>query len=303
MLLDTKLPIRYIMKDIMPDILRVLFISFVFQLIKLFYAEVLPVLPLQLPTVLGGSISLLLAFQLSQSYDRWWEARKIWGAIVNDSRTLVLQAIGFIDSDDGQLPGAESPVKALAYRQIAWCFSLGDSLRGLDATAALSKFLFDTELHYLKQHTNKPLGLLALHTIQIKALFQQKAINLVQQGQLDSTLVRLCDSMGRAERIKSTVFPRSYRLLVYLYIYLFLFTLSLGLVETMGLWEVPLLMTIALTFFLLERTARYLQDPFSNRPTDTPVTAIARNIEINLKQLLEESEIPAPVKPEKYYLM
>ena len=80
-------------------------------------------------------------------------------------------------------------------------------------------------------------------------------------------------------------------------------TLSLGLVETIGLWEIPVLLIIASTYFLLERTARYLQDPFTNHPTDTPVTAISRTIEINLKQLLQEKDIPAPVAPQDFYLM
>ncbi|WP_426059228.1 bestrophin family protein [Hymenobacter sp. B1770] len=303
MLLDTKLPFRYIIKDILPDTIRVLLISIVFQLLKQFYSNSLPQIPLQLPTVLGGSISLLLAFKISQSYDRWWEARKVWGAIVNDSRSLVVQVATFVPDEDADGLGSEGALKPLTYRQIAWCYSLGQTLRGQDGAANLAQYLSESELDYIMRHSNKPLALIALHARQIKELFQLKAINAFQQVQLDSTLVRLVDAQGRAERINSTVFPSSYRLLIYLFIYLFLGTLSLGLVETMGLWEIPLLLAIATTYFLLERTARYLQDPFSNRPTDTPVTAIARTVEINLKQLLEEQDVPAPAKADSYYLM
>ncbi|TGD82808.1 bestrophin family protein [Hymenobacter wooponensis] len=301
MLLDTRLPIRYIFRDILPDLIRVFIISVIFQLLKQFLAQDIPLIPLQLPTVLGGSISLLLAFKISQSYDRWWEARKVWGAITNDSRTLVLQARTFV-ADTASLPPALS-IQALAYRQIAWCYSLGQSLRGLDPMESLGQFLSAHELAYLQQHSNKPLALLDLHAAQIKELYQQDAINSFQQVQLDATQVRLCDAMGRAERINSTIFPTSYRLMVYLFIYLFLITLSLGLVETIGRWEVPLLLGIATTYFLLERTARYLQDPFNNRPTDTPVTTIARNIEINLKQLLGDTDVPTPLPAEAYYRM
>jgi putative membrane protein len=301
MLLDTRLPIRYIFRDILPDLIRVFLISVIFQLLKQFLAQDIPLIPLQLPTVLGGSISLLLAFKISQSYDRWWEARKVWGAITNDSRTLVLQARTFVSNPD-LLPGDLS-IQVLAYRQIAWCYSLGQTLRGLDPMHCLDQFLPKQELAYIERHANKPLALLDLHAQQIKDLFQQDAINSYQQVQLDATLVRLCDAMGRAERINSTVFPTSYRLLVYLFIYLFLITLSLGLVETIGRWEVPLLLGIATTYFLLERTARYLQDPFNNRPTDTPVTTIARNIEINLKQLLGNTTVPSPFAAERYYRM
>ena len=121
--------------------------------------------------------------------------------------------------------------------------------------------------------------------------------------QLDATLLRLTDAMGQAERIKTTVFPVSYRLLVYSFIYLFLMTLSLGLVKTIGLWEIPVLLTLSSSFFLLERTARYLQDPFNNKPTDTPVTAIARTVDANLRQLLGEPEVSWPAEPETFYQM
>ncbi|UOG77587.1 hypothetical protein MTX78_24540 (plasmid) [Hymenobacter tibetensis] len=302
MLLETKLPIRYILTRIKPDIIRVLLISIVFQGLKTYFGANLPLIPLQLPAILGSSISLLLAFKISQSYDRWWEARKLWGSLVNDSRTLVLQTKSFVKRDF-LLPGPESPLHAMAHRQIAWCYCLGDSLRGQNPVPELQKHLPQRELRYLESHTNKSLALLDLHSEQIKELYEQEAINAFQQVQLDSTIVRLCDAMGGAERIKNTVFPVTYRLLVHCFIYLFLLTLSLGLVETIGLWEIPVLLAVASTFFLLERTARYLQDPFNNKPTDTPVTAIARTVEINLKQLLQASEIPAPLVAESFYLL
>ncbi|WP_022823866.1 bestrophin family protein [Hymenobacter norwichensis] len=303
MLLDTKLPVSYIFKRIWPDILRVLLISGVFQVLKMTFSEYLPAIPLQLPTILGSSISLLLAFNISQSYDRWWEARKIWGAIVNDSRSLVVQVSGFVDESYLRRGEADSPFKTFVYRQIAWCYGLGEALRNHDPLPSMQPYLSAQELAFVQGHTNKPLALLALHTEQIKGLLQQQAINSFQEVQLNSTLVRLCDSMGAAERIKNTVFPSSYRLMIHFFIYLFLGTLSLGLVETIDLWEVPVLMIIASTYFLLERTARYLQDPFTNKPTDTPVTSISRTIEINLKQLLQEKDIPAPIAPHEYYLM
>ena len=303
MLIDAKFPLRYIFKHIWADVVRVLLISTFFHLLKLALGGYLPLIPLQLPTILGSSIALLLAFKTSQSYDRWWEARKIWGAIVNDSRTLVLQVRTFVPEEflGANAPG--SPLKTSAYRQMAWCYCLGQSLRGLNPTAGLSAFLSASDLASLQGHANKPLALLALHTDQVKSLYQQGALNAYQQVQLDATLVRLCDAMGQAERIKHTVFPVSYRLLVYYFIYLFLMTLSLGLVKTMGLWEIPVLLTTASSFFLLERTARYLQDPFNNKPTDTPVTAIARTVEINIRQLLHESQVPAPLAPGAFYLM
>ena len=305
MLLNTKFPFRYVFKRIRPDVGRVLLISIFFHLLKLALGPYLPHIPLQLPTILGSSISLLLAFKTSQSYDRWWDARRIWGSIVNDSRTLVLQVRTFVAEHSGCPAGPETPLQTAARRQFAWCYALGESLRGLDhdLAATLRRYLTASELAGVESQANKPLALLALHSEQLKTLYQQQVLNSFQQVQLDATLVRLCDAMGQAERIKHTVFPVSYRLLVYLFIYLFLMTLSLGLVKTIGLWEIPVLLVTASSFFLLERTARYLQDPFNNKPTDTPVTAIARTVEINLRQLLGEADVPAPLAPEAFYLM
>ncbi|WP_241502155.1 bestrophin family protein [Hymenobacter glacialis] len=293
------MPPSFILRQILPDVAVLLIISVIFQVLKVFVGPYLPPIPLSLPSILGGSISLLLAFTLSQSYDRWWEARKVWGAIVNDSRTLLLQVRSFVKADHL----TPALLRGLAYRQMAWCYGLGEALRGQDPMATLVRYLPAQELAYAGQHANKPLALLALHTQQIKTLYEQEAINPFQQVQLDATLVRLCDAMGRAERIKSTVFPTNYRRLVHFLIYLFLGTLSLSLVEINGLWELPILLMFAVTFFLVERTARYMQDPFSDLPTDTPVTAIARTVEINLRQLLEEDEVPAPLPAEAFYLM
>ena len=303
MLLNARIPLRYIFKHIRAEVVRVLLISSFFHLLKLWLGEYLPLIPLQLPTILGSSIALLLAFKTGQSYDRWWEARKIWGAIANDSRTLVLQLRTFATAEPSSAAAAASPLRTAAHRQIAWCYCLGQSLRGLDPVAGLAAYLSAQDLAYLRPQANKPLALLALHAGQLRDLLLSQAVNPYQQVQLDATLVRLCDSMGQAERIKTTVFPVSYRLLVYFFIYLFLMTLSLGLVKTIGLWEIPVLLTTASSFFLLERTARYLQDPFSNKPTDTPVTAIARTVEINLKQLLQEADVPAPLAAGAFFLM
>jgi len=69
------------------------------------------------------------------------------------------------------------------------------------------------------------------------------------------------------------------------------------------IFELPLLLLISASFFLIERSAYHLQDPFRNRPSDISVTAIARTIEINIRQLLGEREVPAPAKPNDFYLL
>jgi putative membrane protein len=303
MLINHKLPLRYLFNMIRQDIVRVFFFSILFNVFKYFFSDILPSLPAQLPTILGTSISLILAFKLNQSYERWWEARRIWGAIVNDSRTLVLELKGFIQVENLKPNEAGSLIKKMAYRQIGWCYALGESLRDLDPTETINRYLTPEEAGYVLAQRNKPYAMLALHMQDLKNLQHQQALNAYQQVQLDATLSRLTDAMGASERINSTVFPVTYRMFVHLFIYLFLIVLSLSLVETLGPLEIPLLIIIASTLFLLEKTATYLQDPFVNMPTDTPVTAIARNIEINIRQILQDPDVPEPLEPEGFYLM
>ena len=302
MLLDKRIPFQYLFGQIKYDLLRIMIIAGIFYTIKTFINNY-PPLPIAIPAILGTSISLLLAFKLNQSYDRWWEARKIWGGITNDSRSLILEIIGFISDKAFSEIETQFLFRQMAFRQIGWCYCLGQSLRGQSPLEKLEEFISQKELAELKNQNNKPLYLLMLHMNDLKNLYKNNSINIVQQIKIQDTITRLCDAMGKSERINSTVFPATYGKFIHFFIYLFLATLSMVLVESVGIWEMPILIVIAIPFFLLEKSAALMQDPFRNRPTDTAVTAIARNIEINIKQLLHEKDVPQPVQPESFYLM
>ncbi len=295
MLLNKRIPASYILSKVKYDLVYVLIVSLLVLFITNRYKEILPEMPLTIPAFIGAAISILLSFKLSQSYDRWWEARKVWGAIVNDSRSFVIQLQTLTAK------GNDVMVKKMAFRQIAWCYSLGQSLRGLNPTENLEKFISSDDFEKIKQHNNKPLALLSLHAMDIKDLKENHQLDILSQVQLDNTLVRLCDAQGKCERIKSTVFPVTYRLFLHGIIYLFVITLAISL-RVDGLFETPLLIAISAAFFLLEKSAKHMQDPFENRPTDTAMTAIARTIEINIKQLLKETEIPQPHQAEIFHL-
>src|SRR6218665_3291454 len=119
MLLNKKLPLSYIAKKAKVHFMTVTTISVIVYLIQRQLINLLPPLPISIPVFLGTAISLILSFNLNQSYERWWEARKIWGSIVNDSRTLVVQLRSFYKNADEKL------IRKIAYRQIAWSYCLG----------------------------------------------------------------------------------------------------------------------------------------------------------------------------------
>lgn len=125
MLCARSVPISYAFNKVKGDVIRVVLFSFLFHGVKVVVKDALPEVPTALPAVLGTSITLLLAFNVNQSYERWWEARKIWGSIVNDSRSLVLQIASFaVDRDEHR---AASVLERVVLRQIAFCYSLGQA--------------------------------------------------------------------------------------------------------------------------------------------------------------------------------
>lgn len=197
-------------------------------------------------------------------------------------------------------PGNEAVIRRIALRQVAWCYCLGQSLRGLPPTDNLEELISSDDFEELEGHNNKPLALLSLHVADLARLKQDQQLETFYHLQLDNTVVRLCDAQGRVERIKSTVFPKTYRIFLHATIYLFVVTLSLKEVPLQ--FELPLLLAISAPFFLLEKSATHMQDPFENRPTDTAVTAIARAVEINLKQLLRKPHVPQLLPQEGFYL-
>ena len=295
MFLNKNRTIFYSIKKIKLDVIYTLIIVLIVSLITNYFCTNIPKIPIAIPAFLGTAISILLSFKLSQSYDRWWEARKIWGNIVNESRSFTLQLQSFIEDKE--------EIKQLAFRQIAWCYSLAQSLRGFDPLNNLDRYISKEELDKITSHKNKPLALLQLNALQITRLKRSDKIDIFSQIQLNTTLVNFSSAMGMAERIKNTVFPVTYRISLHLIIYIFIISLAISLTDVGIYFEIILLMVISSGFFLLEKAATNIQDPFDNKPTDTPITTIVTNIEINIKQLLDEKEIPEPFPPFKDHVM
>lgn len=246
-------------------------------------------IPLAIPAIIGTIISLLLAFRSNQAYDRWWEARIVWGSIVNDSRTLVRQLYTFINDPTFSIEALHF-IEKFSRRQIFWCYSLGQFLRNQDAMQNSEHLLDDDDRGFAARHGHVPNALLHLHGNDINYAARDGMINPFQQVELDKTITRLCDSMGKCERIKNTVFPTTYSLYIHFALYLFIFLLPFGLTEYLGAVQVPLVILISAAFLLIEKMAIHLQDPFENKQTDTPVTTIAQNIERDIREMIRDYE-------------
>ncbi len=284
MLLRHNIPFSYVFGKIKYEMLVITLYTLLIAVLYNNYHATRIVIPIAIPTILATVISLLLGFRSNQAYDRWWEARHIWGAIVNDSRTLGRQVMNFThDSFDNE--NIASFQDRMIRRQIAWTYSLGRRLRGQSAAYVLEKYLNRDEREYAGSVENIPSALLDLMGRDLKLAMEEGWINRFQQVEIDRTLSRLCDAMGKCERIKNTVFPSTYSLYIHLSLLLFIALLPFAVIEYFGFFEVPLVVAISAAFLLIEKMAIHLQDPFENKPTDTPMTAIAKSIEDNLLQL------------------
>lgn len=284
MLLKKNIPFSYVFGKIRYEIIIIALYASLIALLYESYHFTRISIPLAVPAVLGTVISLLLGFRSNQAYDRWWEARHIWGAIVNDSRTLARQIISFTH-DSYENDDVQSFKERMIRRQIAWCFSLSRHLRGEPATKGLEKYISKKELDHIRRIDNVPAALTDMMGRDLKLALDEGWINRFQQVEIDRTISRLCDAMGKCERIKNTVFPSTYSLYIHLALMLFIVLLPFSVIEYFGLAEVPLVVAISACFLLIEKMAIHLQDPFENKPTDTPMTTISQGIEKNLTQL------------------
>lgn len=293
MLLNKKISVWYFIREIKSQILFIAVFAVAIGLLDMLPWFQKISLPLNIPALLGTAVSLLLAFRTSQSYERWWEARTVWGAIVNDSRTLVRLIIQFMPE------GKEQAIKDFAERQIIWTYALGESLR---------KLPFSTKVkQYLDQHNvsavNIPNALLDEHSRQIREITASKELTDFQQMQLNDIITRLCDSMGKCERLKNTVFPRSYSVLVHILIYVFAAILPFGLDDSLLAVEIMITFLIPVAFVAIEKTSIIMQDPFENGPVDTPMTSLAQTIEINIRQMIGDQNVPLKKENTSYYEM
>lgn len=293
MLLNKRISIFYFINLIKWDVLAIAIYAFItgsldhYGFLKDFS------IPLAISALVGTMVSLLLAFRTSQSYERWWEARVVWGAIVNDSRTLLRQVKMFLAGQD------EALVKEFAERQIMWCYVLSESLRGGPFSDRVQAYLSAFEC----SSANWPNFLMNKHADALAAAAEQYSLDPNKQVQIDATLARLCDAMGKCERIKKTVFPKSYSILIHFLIYVIMTMLPFGLEDKLQWMEILIVFSVPVLFIAIERTAILMQDPFENKPTDTPMTTISQTIERNLCELINEVPPELPVQEHTYYVM
>ncbi len=246
--------------------------------------------------VLAGTVGVFLAFRFNEAYGRWWEARILWGGMVNSSRTFARQVLSYVS------PGPESAAlrRELVLTQIAYVNALRCSLRRQDALAEASPFLSEAAREELAGAKNLPTQIIARQNRLLAGAMGGEAGTEITLSRFDETLTELTNLQGGMERIKNTAFPDRVILVSRMLVWVVALLVALAFidpVEVVYLLEFAAVLMIVLSFRLVVQLGEELNDPFENRANDTPMTALCRTIEIDLLQMLGETDLPEPIEP------
>ncbi|KIO77055.1 membrane protein [Pedobacter lusitanus] len=253
-------------------------------------------IPAIIPAVLGTAIAFFIGFNNNQAYDRWWEARKIWGALVNDSRSWARSVITYISQNEISDEEFKTLKNRMVRRHIGFLYALKAKLRGA-VDENYQQYMEEADLKEINQHSNVHNAILTLQSRELQQLNKDGMIDGFRFIELNHLLIRFSDEMGKAERIKNTVFPTTYNYFTKVFIWLFIVSLTLVVSHEAGLWSIFIGWLVGFVFVSTQINGMSLIDPFENNSSSVPLNQITRTIEINLLEMIGAEKIPAPVKP------
>ncbi|HBV17629.1 bestrophin family protein [Chryseobacterium carnipullorum] len=285
--------------------------------------------PWQPIAILGTAVAFIVGFKNNASYSRLWEARQIYGAIINDSRSF-----GYIlrDALYGKDP---QKVKEMFHRHYAWLTALRFQLREprtwenmgtaqydeyakkyeiperlTNLNDELKKYLSDAELQYIVSKKNRATQLMASQSKELSEAYARGDLNDFQWTQINLQLVKFTDDQGKAERIKNFPYPRNFSSITTYLLLLFILFVPFGLLKELDklgegtalegwtLWfNIPFSLMVTWCFHTLDSVGEASVNPFEGSPNDVPITQISRTIEIDMRDMLDESDLPPAIAP------
>ncbi len=301
----------------------------------------IPWLPMSL---IGTAVAFYLGFKNNQAYDRLWEARKIWGAIVNSSRAWGSAVKGFVTTEftDENIDEKEihSIHKRLIHRHIAWLYALRNQLliptpwEHVSQGKQVAKFaekrkkefgvgLFTDgitkdeltallpadEYTRLIEFKNTATQIIDQQSMDLKDLRKHNLIDDFRHMELQQIMYDFYNHQGKAERIKKFPLPRQYGAMSSVFVGIFIFLLPFGMVTEFhdvpyGHWlAIPFTVLVSWVYLMMELVGDYSENPFEGMGNDIPMLALTRTIEIDLREMLREKDIPAGIQPVNGVLM
>jgi len=257
-------------------------------------------------SLMGLPLAVFLGFRNSSCYDRYWEARKLWGELVQRSRNLARQVLHLIDWPAPlaePLDLGDARVRLLL-RTAAFCHALKALLRGRPQDdSGLQGLVAPAELAALAAGHNRPTALMLNQGADLARCRRDGLLDSIRAVEIDATLSAMTAAAAGCERIRNTPLPFSYALLLHRTAYLYCFLLPFGLVDAIGLMTPLVVAIVAYTFFGLDALGDEIEEPFGTEANDLPLDALCRGIEIELRQALGDTDTPPPLQPVDYLLL
>jgi ion channel-forming bestrophin family protein len=231
-----------------------------------------------LHTLLGFAISMLLVFRTNTAYDRWWEGRRMWGALVNNSRNLAIKLSGLFYND----PSCQ---RFFAQMITTFCFELKAHLQ-----AEETKWQLDENAHPEIPNFNRnghvPNQVMKQMVGKLQQLNREQKISAEQLLLINAELTSFLDICGACERIKNTPIPYSYSVFIKKFIFLYVLTLPIGLVFSLGYLSIPVVVFVFYVLGSLELIAEEIEEPFGKDANDLPMQRLCENIQRNVDEIL-----------------
>jgi putative membrane protein len=243
-------------------------------------------------SLVGVALAIFLGFRNNASYDRYWEARKLWGKLLTDSRNAARQWVSFTQGDP------RPAVRGLA----AFVHAVRHQLRNTDAQPDMQRLLPPELLPQLAGRRTPALQIMMWLAAGLRAQRESGQLAPELAVELDRCLSGLNEALGGCERIAYTPLPFTYSVILHRTVYLYCMMLPFGLLDAIGIMT-PLMVTfVAYTFFAIEALSDEIEEPFGTMPNDLALDAMAVNIEAALLEMLGDRELPERLKPVDYLL-
>ncbi len=286
--------------------------------------------------MIGTAAAFIVGFKNTQTYNRLWEARQIYGTILNLTRAWGIMVRDYVSTPQSDSSEAIHEIhNQLIYRHIGWLTALRFQLRepriwenmekpyNVEYRAhykiperegnlqdELRKYLVTDEQQYISLKKNKAAQIIALQSAQLKALFDKGYFDTLRLIELERMLKDFYDQQGKCERIKNFPYPRQFASINFIFIRLFVYLVPLGMLnefaklgEHMVWLTIPFSVLVSWVFNSMERVGESTENPFEGGPNDVPITAMSRTMEIDLRDMLNETDLPPALQPVNNILM
>lgn len=330
---------RYTLKEFLFWTRRIIYRLFAINALVTILYEVVGIKWIGIPWVpialLGTAAAFIVSFRNNATYARAWEARQIWGGIVNSSRAFGIMVRDFIRNPVPSGTDTNAIHQQLIYRHIAWLTALRFQLREpriwennqedynveykrfysipeqeSNLADELRKLLPAPEVDYILSKKNRATQLLARQSSQLRELADKDWIENYQYVELELMLKELYEHQGKSERIKNFPYPRQFATISQMFMRLFVSLVPFGLLKEFDklgehiVWlTIPFGVLVSWVFMSLEQVGESSENPFEGGPNDTPITSMSRTIEIDLRDMLDETNLPPAITAVNSILM